>query len=174
MLIVAMGLSLSSKNSLLKRSKLRRRRQDNSHEQTLRGTRRRLMKSKTYELHQQDARRRYARRRSQGLCTKCGVNKTDKSECSGCYERNGRRAVLRRVGATPELFRRMWAAQSGACAICDTPFSNRKDAHVDHCHASHRVRGLLCSNCNCGIGQFKDNTTRLLSAVDYLTQNGTL
>ena len=59
----------------------------------------------------------------------------------------------------------MLIAQSGRCAICTDPMTN---PHVDHCHSSSTVRGLLCTNCNVGLGQFKDDPTRLLAAVAYL------
>jgi hypothetical protein len=40
--------------------------------------------------------------------------------------------------------------------------------HIDHCHTSNRVRGLLCHNCNVGIGNFKDAPDLLRSAAAYL------
>lgn len=39
---------------------------------------------------------------------------------------------------------------------------------VDHCHDKKKVRGMLCNNCNTGLGYFKDDTTRLQRAIDYL------
>lgn len=61
-----------------------------------------------------------------------------------------RRAHLKRLyGITPEDFDAMLAAQGGCCAICgtDTP-RGRGRFHVDHCHTTGRVRGLLCTLCN--------------------------
>ncbi len=40
--------------------------------------------------------------------------------------------------------------------------------HIDHCHDTGVVRGLLCFNCNGGLGQFKDNLTNMRNAVKYL------
>lgn len=59
--------------------------------------------------------------------------------------------------------------QNGSCAVCGIKESalNRKLA-VDHCHSTHKIRGLLCPNCNRGIGLFKDNPDRLRKAADYL------
>jgi Recombination endonuclease VII len=58
----------------------------------------------------------------------------------------------------------MLAAQSGLCAICrEAPAE-----HVDHDHATNRVRGLLCFNCNGALGQFRDRTDLMLRAVAYL------
>ena len=66
----------------------------------------------------------------------------------------------------------------GACEICGTPFNTSvlhkgKEAHVcvDHCHDTHQVRGLLCDNCNKGLGHFGDNIDYLLNAIQYLNKN---
>lgn len=55
----------------------------------------------------------------------------------------------RTYGLSPEEHDRMLAAQNGACAICKTIPSK---FHVDHCHLTGRVRGLLCPACNTGVG----------------------
>lgn len=63
----------------------------------------------------------------------------------------------------------MLAAQGGGCAICASPEPGGNGVfHVDHCHVSKKVRGLLCSNCNTGLGKFKDDRQRLLAAARYL------
>ena len=58
------------------------------------------------------------------------------------------------------------SAQGEKCAICLGPFDTRP--HVDHCHETGKVRGLLCNRCNCGIGQLRDNVEILEAAVKYL------
>jgi formate dehydrogenase maturation protein FdhE len=72
-------------------------------------------------------------------------------------------------GLTIEEFDRMFKEQQGACAIC-----GRTDVAlvVDHNHTTGRVRGLLCSGCNHGLGRFKDNIVLLISAMDYLVKYG--
>lgn len=66
------------------------------------------------------------------------------------------------------------ATQQGRCAICG--HSDLSNANyfplVDHCHKTGRVRGLLCMNCNQGLGKFKDDPDRLFTAIAYLTKNG--
>lgn len=68
---------------------------------------------------------------------------------------------------------RMFAEQLGRCAICGTsdPGKTRSRFHVDHCHDTGKVRALLCSTCNTGIGQFKHDVNLLQKAIGYLRQH---
>lgn len=77
--------------------------------------------------------------------------------------------AVRRYGLTEAQFRELLEKQKGCCAICgtDTPGGQGR-FHVDHCHKSGHVRGLLCSNCNTGLGQFKDSPGLMLRGADYL------
>lgn len=81
-----------------------------------------------------------------------------------------------RYGVTMEEIDAMVAAQGG-CAICGTPKPPRtRGWHVDHDHACCKDyptcgkcnRGILCHDCNLGLGNFKDNPFRLLAAIEYL------
>ena len=58
-------------------------------------------------------------------------------------------------------------AQGHRCAICSTAPSGR-NLDVDHDHATGAVRGLLCNNCNVGLGRFLDNPKLLRAALAYL------
>lgn len=62
----------------------------------------------------------------------------------------------------------MLATQGGRCAIC-RELPGRKALHVDHDHASGRVRGLLCFRCNAGLGNFRDDPGTLKAALSYLS-----
>ncbi len=69
-----------------------------------------------------------------------------------------------------ELFEK----QKGCCAICGTTDSGHNVTNhllVDHDHSTGKVRGLLCSSCNLGIGKFKDDTNLLATAINYLTND---
>ena len=55
--------------------------------------------------------------------------------------------------------------QKNVCGICKTP---GKPLCVDHCHATGKVRGLLCRDCNLGLGNYKDNPVFTRAATAYL------
>ena len=108
------------------------------------------------------------------------------NECKECNnihrkiyrETDSRQAASRKshlkktYGLTIEEYENMFIEQEGRCAICgsEDSFSSSPHFHVDHCHTTGNVRGLLCGPCNQGLGQFKDNLGSLYSAINYLEQ----
>ena len=62
----------------------------------------------------------------------------------------------------------MLGAQNGRCAICGRPETEAGGLAVDHCHATGKVRGLLCTLCNTALGKFRDRTDILRAAIRYL------
>jgi hypothetical protein len=87
---------------------------------------------------------------------------------SGKRKQSNRKSHLKRkYGLTQEAFDEMLAAQGGGCAICGKPDAD----NVDHDHFTGRVRGILCWNCNVGVGQFEDDSERLLAALSYLDRD---
>lgn len=88
-------------------------------------------------------------------------------------ERYSEYSYKRRYGLTFAQVEAMWSGQGGQCAICREAIrlrgaKGRDKAVVDHCHATSRVRGLLCTPCNLMIGYAADDKRRLVSAVQYL------
>jgi len=73
----------------------------------------------------------------------------------------------------------MLEQQNHACKICKQEgFVIGKNNHtaklaVDHCHDSGKIRGLLCHNCNRGLGLFKDSVHLLEASIKYLEESGT-
>jgi hypothetical protein len=68
----------------------------------------------------------------------------------------------------------MLKAQGGVCAICNQPETHMRNGKlkalaVDHDHKNGAIRGLLCSDCNTGIGKLKDDVKILQSAIQYLS-----
>lgn len=86
-------------------------------------------------------------------------------------EKRRANALLALYKLTPDEFARIAAAQNGRCAICGRAPTNKPKSgglHVDHCHKTGAVRGLLCTGCNKGLGCLGDDEDRLRSAIDYL------
>lgn len=79
-------------------------------------------------------------------------------------------AIIRRVyGITLAEYEQKLKDQGGVCEICGKPdeVEGRRMA-IDHCHDTGKVRGLLCGNCNRGLGNFQDNAELVAKAADYL------
>jgi hypothetical protein len=65
---------------------------------------------------------------------------------------------------------RFYEDQSGCCAICNRHESVAGTLHLDHCHDSGKLRGLLGSGCNLGLGLFRDSIGALIAATEYLSR----
>lgn len=68
-----------------------------------------------------------------------------------------------------EEFEERLASQNGQCAICSKHITGR-DIHRDHDHSTGEWRGLLCNNCNRGLGHFQDDPELLMAAAFYLAR----
>ncbi len=84
--------------------------------------------------------------------------------CKGCA---AERHLISKYGLTSEDKARMHKAQNEVCGICQEKVSLNK-IHVDHCHTTGQVRGLLCSACNKALGLLKDNPERCKNMAAYL------
>ena len=77
--------------------------------------------------------------------------------------------LKKRYGITLEDYNIMLFEQDGCCSICGIHHTEvYKGLAVDHCHESGKIRGLLCGNCNQGLGRFKDDITLFKNAIKYL------
>jgi hypothetical protein len=88
-------------------------------------------------------------------------------------EREGN--LRRHYGFGEAVYDKMFEVQGGVCAICRKPphKGRGKRLHVDHDHISGKVRGLLCSTCNSGLGHFEESQELLRTAITYLDRAGT-
>lgn len=80
-------------------------------------------------------------------------------------------AYIRKVhyGITDPEYQALLIKQNELCAICGgPPIRAGHSLSVDHCHTTGKIRGLLCSNCNTGLGLFKDSPELLEKALLYL------
>lgn len=78
---------------------------------------------------------------------------------------------FKRYGISLEDYEEMLKKQNKKCKICGSEEYGRKSSNyfaVDHCHKTGKVRGLLCHQCNVGLGKFKDNEEILFKAIKYL------
>lgn len=80
------------------------------------------------------------------------------------------RNIKSKFGITPAQYEALLAAQGGRCAVCGASVgaAHQKRLHVDHDHRTGVIRGLLCGQCNNGIGRFGDNPELLRAAAAYL------
>lgn len=79
--------------------------------------------------------------------------------------------LKRTYGITLEEFNQMWADQEYKCKICGIENNTDKNFHVDHCHKTGKVRGILCQFCNQAIGLIKENIQALENIIQYLKDN---
>ncbi len=75
-------------------------------------------------------------------------------------------------GVPPGTYQRMYEEQQGKCAICQTSKlqAGKYRLHLDHCHETGIIRGLLCHNCNVGIGNLRHDEKIIRAAIDYLNR----
>lgn len=84
--------------------------------------------------------------------------------------------LLKDFGISHDEYMKLHDSQNGLCAICNKPetaFMKTKTMFlaVDHDHATGEVRGLLCTNCNNGLGRFNDNIELLQKAIQYIEKS---
>lgn len=102
------------------------------------------------------------------------------SEYNRMYRQNNKRAIQSsklqlNFGISYSEYEQMWETQHGKCLICGEykdkdGYANHR-LHVDHCHITGKVRGLLCHMCNRALGLFKDDWQIMSNALDYLERN---
>ena len=131
------------------------------------------------------------------VCSKCGTEKPLEDfyrnvarrggrsyQCKECElsakkeryspEENANIKLKSNYGITLEDYDRMLEDQGGCCKVCGTsePGSGKGRFAVDHNHNTGKIRGLLCSHCNTGLGKFKDSPDLLEAAKEYLLEEG--
>lgn len=81
------------------------------------------------------------------------------------------RHLIRKYGVNLAKYDAMLASQNGKCAICGSLESEQFKGvfHIDHCHTTGNVRGLLCRGCNHMLGVVKDDPEILSKAIEYLS-----
>ncbi len=125
---------------------------------------RRAYRRAYYESHREEL-KAYSRERSK-------IDREKRLAYNKKYNKTNR---IRQVyGISPTEYQGMIDGQGGVCALCFKPPRGNGPAstlHIDHDHATGKVRGLLCHGCNKGLGHFYDNTAVIERAVAYLAKH---
>lgn len=79
--------------------------------------------------------------------------------------------LKKRYNITQKHFLDLLYQQAGLCAICGIRFTKKLNPCVDHCHTHGHTRGLLCANCNAGIGLLGENIHILEQAIRYIKED---
>ena len=112
---------------------------------------------------------------------RCKLCKFKYNNLPRVYKRQRTAEMLKDYGITPKDWLRMYKEQDGKCLTCDTTFHNKWEKqtagglHVDHCHITKKVRGLLCAVCNKLAGQIEKDRERLhkiINHIDYHSEPG--
>lgn len=110
-------------------------------------------------------------------CLRCEAARTQswRDQNPAAYKTSSKRASLKKkFGLSLEEWDRRKRQQDDRCIICRSLFGveSNKDtrACVDHCHATGKIRALLCGRCNLGLGKFRDNPETLRKAASYLEE----
>ena len=104
-------------------------------------------------------------------------------ECKVCFKQNQKtryenrppgenknRFLKWKYGITIAEYDSILESQNNACAICGSEITGK--GGLDHCHATGKIRGVLCAHCNAAIGHMNDDIERLRKAISYLERNG--
>lgn len=112
--------------------------------------------------------------RSKGLCDACYIASSPSIRARQAQwrienrERLYESASLAPYGLTSKDYVEILEIQGGVCAICRKVNRRERRLVLDHDHATGRVRGLLCDDCNLGLGRFKDSPETMVAAIAYL------
>ena len=80
-----------------------------------------------------------------------------------------KRGLKRYYRISLDEYQKLFDIQKGCCAICGRHQEElTRSLAIDHCHKTKTIRGLLCDNCNPGIGYFKESVELLIKAIEYL------
>ena len=90
---------------------------------------------------------------------------------AGYAEARREARLVKLYGITASGFTDMADSQNQACKICKEVVADRSQFHVDHCHDTGKVRGLLCSKCNQAIGLLRDNPDLMRAAANYVEEH---
>lgn len=132
------------------------------------------------QTDENSGRRKVGRRvgKFQNYCRACGAQRSREwlkanpnwraENLARCKKFEHKSRLKLKYGLTPLELERIIVQQDGKCAVCRAVFLDTKRRHIDHCHLTKKVRGLLCQRCNMALGLLDDSPERLHAAARYL------
>lgn len=128
-------------------------------------------RGKVSEWRESNPEKRAEQKKRHYLKNKEKVDQRAKDWYNNNKDRSKENAMKRKYGINTAVYNQMRESQQYRCAICGTGEDNlTKRLVVDHCHGTGKVRKLLCTNCNVGMGMFKENPRILYLAIEYLKE----
>jgi hypothetical protein len=100
------------------------------------------------------------------VCHLCRKHRRNKEYLQRKYKRDNLKKRYKRYKLSEQEYVKMFEEQNGACKICKSP---QEKLHIDHSHTTGEVRGLLCLQCNVGLGMMRDSPDILRAALTYLS-----
>lgn len=107
-----------------------------------------------------------------------GFGKEKRRYCFFCKKEHSKKATVKKYGLNVSQYNEMIKIQNNLCKICnksetiiDIRNNTIKDLTIDHCHKTGKIRGLLCSKCNKGLGLFYEDPILFEIALNYLKSN---
>ena len=83
-----------------------------------------------------------------------------------------RKRNLKKYNLTEDQYNKMLSDQNYSCKICDThEIKLTRKLAVDHCHATGKIRGLLCNACNTSLGKLKEDTKIMQKLIEYVKEH---
>lgn len=113
-----------------------------------------------------------ARRKLLGQCYDCEKQAVkNRTRCAECLKQLAMKAKMRNYGLTSDEV--AIADDKQKCDCCGDEFPNEtigdiRERKIDHCHNTGKIRGTICHSCNCGLGSFHDDISKLKKAIIYL------
>lgn len=132
----------------------------------------RMAKAERSSVHYRMNKERILKRQADWYRTNNAAIRVERAAYRAANKHKLRRDSLRwHYNLTPEEWEEIFNKQGRRCAICRCEKNDDKrgrNFHTDHCHATGKVRGILCVKCNLLVGAARDSTANLRAAIRYL------
>ena len=102
-------------------------------------------------------------------CKECNNINHRKRYATGDYKNsNHYYRMEKRYGLSKSQYHELMDSNNGCCHLCNKKLKTTRQKHIDHCHETGKVRGILCQGCNTALGKLGDNEEGLTKALRYI------